>query len=362
MGEDAYVRLREFMDTLPAGYPATPTGVEIKILKKLFSPEEAELTMKLKGEPEEVPAIAARVGLEESELAPRLEEMAQKGLIFRVREGNRALYQAYQFIVGIYEFQLKNLDAEFCRMYEEYLPHFGLSLRPLKTKQLRVVPVDSAIQPSFGVEGYNQIRKLVKEQKVISVAECICRKEQGLMGKECDRPKETCLGFGEFGRFYIDNGLGRAIQSDEALRILDQAEEAGLVLCPSNSRELASVCCCCPCCCPILKFGKMMPRPADIVPSYYRTDINKDRCTDCAICLERCQMGAIKKEDGTIKIAEERCIGCGLCVSSCPEEAISLVSKPGMESPPPNVRETLRRIQDERIRLKTERARGKVSP
>ena len=67
MGEDVYARLREFMDTLPAGYPATPTGVEIRILKRLFSPEEAELTMKLKSEPEEVPAIAARVGLEEDE-------------------------------------------------------------------------------------------------------------------------------------------------------------------------------------------------------------------------------------------------------------------------------------------------------
>ena len=27
---DVYTRLREFMDTLPAGFPATPTGVEIK--------------------------------------------------------------------------------------------------------------------------------------------------------------------------------------------------------------------------------------------------------------------------------------------------------------------------------------------
>ena len=82
MAEDAYVRLREFRDPLPAGYPSTPSGVEIRILKRFFSPEEAEITMKLKSEPEEVPAIAARVGLEEAEMARRLEEMARKGLIF----------------------------------------------------------------------------------------------------------------------------------------------------------------------------------------------------------------------------------------------------------------------------------------
>ena len=59
MGDDVYIRLREFMNTLPAGYPSTPSGVEIRILRKLFSPEEAELTMQLKNEPEELPAIAA---------------------------------------------------------------------------------------------------------------------------------------------------------------------------------------------------------------------------------------------------------------------------------------------------------------
>ncbi len=46
MSEEVYVRLREFLDKLPGGYPETDSGVEIRILKKLFSPEDAELTMK----------------------------------------------------------------------------------------------------------------------------------------------------------------------------------------------------------------------------------------------------------------------------------------------------------------------------
>ena len=65
MSEDVYLRLREFMDKLPAGYPATPTGVEIRILKKLFTPEQAELALKLSSEPEEVQTIAARTGLDQ---------------------------------------------------------------------------------------------------------------------------------------------------------------------------------------------------------------------------------------------------------------------------------------------------------
>ena len=146
MSEDVYTRLREFMDTLPGGYPATSSGVEIKLLEKLFTPEQAELTMQLQQEPEEVQSIAARIGMDETELAEKLEELAQKGCIFRVRDGEKRLYQAYQFIVGVYEFQLKTLDREFAELFEEYLPHIGLSMANIKTAQMRVIPLESAVE------------------------------------------------------------------------------------------------------------------------------------------------------------------------------------------------------------------------
>jgi hypothetical protein len=260
MSEEVYVRLREFLDKLPAGYPATPTGVEIKILKKMFTPEQAELTMKLSEEPEEVPAIAARTGIDETELAQRLEEMALQGCIFRVHDGEKNLYQAFQFIVGLYEFQLNNLDREYSELFEEYLPYLGLSMMTAETKQLRVIPLDSSVEATSAVATYNRARDLVKEQEFISVQQCICRKEQGLLGNECERPQEVCLCFGDFGRFYIDNGLGRQISADEALKVLDLAEESALVLCPTNSQKIEAICCCCSCCCPGLKAAKASPR------------------------------------------------------------------------------------------------------
>ena len=361
MGNDVYIRLREFMNTLPAGYPSTPSGVEIRILRKLFSPEEAELTIHLKNEPEEVPAIAARLGVEEAELGQLLEKMAHKGLIFRVRKENKALYQAFQFVVGIYEFQVKNLDREFCQMFEEYLPYFGISLMPLKTNQLRVIPVESAVKATHGVETYNRVRELVEGQKTFAVAQCICRQEQELLGKKCDRPKETCLGFGDFAQFYIDNHWGRRISKAEALKLLELAEESGLVLSPSNSQELAGLCCCCPCCCPILKYAKLMPRPADAVLSYYQAKIDPERCSTCGLCLERCPMSAIAEGEDSYQIIDGRCIGCGLCVSACPTEAISMVTKLGMEPPPIDfLRDTLPRIRTERQAIEI-KAKGGVS-
>jgi electron transport complex protein RnfB len=351
MSEDVYTRLREFMDKLPAGYPTTPSGVEIKILKRLFTPEQAELVMKLSKDPEDIATIAQRTGIDESELSERLEELAQRGCIFRTREGDKPLYQAFQFIVGIYEFQLKHLDREFCELFEEYLPYFGISLAKVKTSQLRVVPLESSLKTTPAVASYNRIRELVREQELISVSQCICRKEQGLLGNECSRPQETCMAFGDFARYYIENEMGRQIDTDEALRILDLAEESGLVLSPSNTQKLEALCCCCPCCCPILRYGKMAPKPADFVRSYYRARIDPDLCSACGTCLERCQMDAIREMEDFSEIIEERCIGCGLCVSTCPEEAISMVAKPEMEAPPSDFREALRRIEREREML-----------
>jgi ferredoxin/predicted transcriptional regulator len=348
MSEDVYTRLREFLDTLPAGFPATDTGVEIKILKRLFTPEQAELTMKLKEEPEEVHSIAARIGEDESELAEKLEDMAQKGIIYRVRDGHERLYQAYQFVIGIYEFQLKNIDKKFAELFEEFLPYYGMSLANVKTSQMRVIPLDSAIEAVTSVATYNKVRDLVREQEIIAVQQCICRKEQELLGNKCNKPQEVCIGFGDFAQFYIDNKMGRQVSVDEALKVLDLAEESGLILTPTNSQKLEAICCCCSCCCPNYRFSKMTERPADMVRSYYEAKIDPDLCTACGECIERCQMDAIKEGDEVSELIDGRCIGCGLCVPTCPSEAISLVAKPNMDAPPMDFQETINRIRNER--------------
>jgi ferredoxin len=289
--------------------------------------------------------------MEESPLATKLEEMVLKGLIYRVRDEGQTRYQAWQFIIGIYEFQLKNLDKEFCHMLEEYLPYFGISLAYIKAKQLRVIPVESAVNTLHSVAPYNQVRELVRQQDLICVAECICRKEQNLLGNECDRPKETCLAFGEFGRFYIDNQWARQITVEEAMNILDLAEESGLVLSPTNAQELTAICCCCPCCCPTLKAVKLVSRSKYVTVSYYHAKIDPELCLSCGLCIDRCQVDAIKEGDGYFEVINEKCIGCGLCVNTCPEQAISLAENPKMEPPPKDFRATLRKIAAERLAI-----------
>ncbi len=348
MKDDIYLKLREFLDSLPSGFPATDSGVELRILKKLFSPEDAELAVKLKQEPESASDIAKRTGLSEAGLAQKLESMAKRGLIFRVREDGTPKYQAVQFIVGIYEFQLNAMDREFAEMMEEYMPYLGMSFMPLETKQLRVAPVDAAVDALPAVETYNRIRDLVKKQEYIAVAPCICRKEQGILGNPCSRPSEACLSFNQFGQYVVDNKMGRQITTDEALKILDLAEESALVLCPSNTQDISWICCCCGCCCGGLRRLKLLENPADYMASSYRAEIDPQLCSLCQLCLDRCQVDAIKENEQAMEVDPARCIGCGLCVPTCPESAISLVGKPQANVPPKDFEDMLARIAKER--------------
>lgn len=348
MTEKVYRNLREFLDKLPGGFPETPTGVEIRLLKKLFSSEQAELAVELRREPEECSAIATRTGIREDVLSERLEEMARKGLIFRTRKEDRRLYNAEQFIIGIYEFQALNKDPEFYDLFEQYLPYLGLSLSDVKTPVMRYIPIESSVTSATEIATYDRVRDLISRESLIAVQQCVCKQTQGFRGNDCQKPQEVCFAFGEFARFIIDNRMGREITSDQAFALLEHAEDEGLILGLPNAQKLSFLCCCCSCCCPNLRFSKHMERPADMVFSNHRAEIDPELCTSCDVCVERCQMEAIASDGETTEILEGRCIGCGLCVSSCPEDAITLKVKADVEAPPKDFKEIFDRVASER--------------
>jgi electron transport complex protein RnfB len=337
MSDDVYLRLREFLNNMPGGYPETDTGVELRILEKFFTPEQAEMTMHLTPMPEPVSAIAERAGMDEDEAAELLETLAKEGNIMRIRAGDQPYYMAISFVVGIYEFHLKAMDREFAEMMEEYHPYLAKMWSTLETGQLRVVPVGSAIENVHQVETYDRIRDLVNEYELFATADCICRKEQEVLGHRCERPMENCLTFGVGAQWYIDNGLGREISKEECLEILDKAEEAALVLSPSNAQAFVNICTCCSCCCNMLKGLRTFERPADHAGSSFQAMIDSDSCTACGTCLDRCQIEAIIEGDEYSEVDPVRCIGCGLCVSTCPEEAIEMVAKAEAKAPPENI-------------------------
>ena len=347
---DVFQQLAHHLDQLPAGFPPTESGVERRILKKLFSAEEAEIALGLTMMPEPAPSIAARLGRDVTNLAAILEDMSRKGLIYRSSKGGEQHFMAAQFVIGIWEYHLNDLDEGLIRDVNEYLPTLmKKNWTAQETKQLRVVPVTQSVSAEIRTMPYEVAEDIIRSQSKIVVSPCICRREHEMVGKGCGKPMEVCLSFGGGAYYYEENGLGRSISQEEALETLRIGMEAGLVLQPGNAQKPTNICMCCGCCCQVLKNLKSLDSPAKVVHTNYYAEVIEYDCIGCEACVERCQMDAIAVDE-TARVDPDRCIGCGLCVPECPNEALVMRQKATDDQyvPPANVVETYLNMAKER--------------
>jgi electron transport complex protein RnfB len=332
MQEETYRRLAEHLDRLPDGFAPSETGAELRLLAKLFTPQEAELATHLTLEREEASTIGERAGLSPVEAEQRLEKMSSKGLVLSARRGDGTmLYQAIPFVIGIYEFQVNNLSEDLLDALHEYWSTRRPGPQVQTIPQMRTIPIGRSIEPHLEALPYERAEELVKANDRFAVAPCICRRHAKMVGEGCDAPEESCLIFGDWADYYAQTGRGRRIDRSEMMELLAQADAANLVLQPTNSQDIAAICCCCGCCCGILAGLKRQPKPAEAVASAFIATLDADLCLGCWTCLDRCQMEALAEDGDQVALNTDRCIGCGLCVSTCPSGALTLVRKPSSE-------------------------------
>jgi len=331
MDQDVFQKLQKQLDQYSIGFPATESGVEFKILRKLFSADAAALFTRMSPRLESAADLAARLGREPGQLATQLESMANRGLLFRLKKGGEPRYAAIPFIHGLFEFQVKNLDPELARLMEEYTTdkNFEQAMQTSAGAFLRPIPVQRSVPVEHHVASYEDAAQILRAVDKIVLTDCICRKHKETVGQGCGKVMEACFMFGSMGQYYLDRGMGRQVGLDEALKVLAAAAQEGLVTQPGTAQNPAGMCNCCGDCCGVLATLNKHPKPASIVFSNHYASLDPAACTGCETCLERCQMGAIDIDaDGKAIIDLDRCIGCGLCVITCPAEAITLALKP----------------------------------
>jgi len=337
MTDDVYRRLQKVLDTLPNGFPATDSGIELRILKKVFTPEEADLFCDLKLHFETADQIARRTGRPKEELSPRLTAMWHRGEILGAEVMGIRVFKMIPWIVGIYEFQVARMDREFAELCNAYEAFFKAQLISHKPKLMQVVPVEKHIDARQQSLSFQQVSAIIDSATSFAVNECICNKGKQLLGQGCDKPKEICMGLSRVPGVFDNHPWGRPITREEAYDTLRLAEEHGLVHLTSNVQsDHMFICNCCGCCCPVLDTLKASGTAEHVNASFY-AEIDADACSGCGVCAdERCQVDAIDAGDDSYRVLRHRCIGCGLCVSTCPEEAIRLVRKPQeeLEAPP----------------------------
>lgn len=290
MTKDVYKQLTKALNSLPNGFPRTPLNVEILILKKIFSFEEAWFGSQLSDAMEPVQNIAKRVGLSKEETQVRLTNMAKRGLLWHHEHKGKTHFRLAPFIVGIYEAQLESMDHELAHLFEQYMLDGGAAgiMKPQPALH-RVVPAQEAVKSEW-VLPYDDVRAIILAAKTFHLQNCICRVQQDFIGRKCNFPLRTCLSFSNLECPSRQGDISQA----EALAFLDNAEEIGLVHTVSNVvKEFGYICNCCGCCCGILRGITEWGIENSVAHANYYSVINTDECQGCGTCRERCQVHAI---------------------------------------------------------------------
>jgi Pyruvate/2-oxoacid:ferredoxin oxidoreductase delta subunit len=200
---------------------------------------------------------------------------------------------------------------------------------------MQSLPIEEEISVEQEALPYERVSTLIDNGQGFLVNQCICKKEQALLDKPCDRPLEVCLAIAPVEGIFENSPTGRVITREEARKLLDECEENSLVHLTGNMQQgHFFICNCCGCCCAVLRSINELGVPASqAVHSNYYAEIDADDCIDCGICAEeRCQVDAISSEgDASYQVVREKCIGCALCVTACPTDAIEMLRKPEAE-------------------------------
>ncbi|HWQ77737.1 MAG TPA: 4Fe-4S binding protein [Anaerovoracaceae bacterium] len=342
---DFYKELQQRLDAHPAGAPPSP--LFDRILRMLFTPEEAEIACSLTFLLQPLNKIAQKMGMDEAPLKEILERMADKGVIMaRPTKEGLARYSLLATIPGLFEIPFMRPDRtpnkeKLSKLWHDYhTESFGDAFSGSPTPQVRVVPVQSTIPSTTEILYYEQVSELIKTANFIALTDCACRNALGL----CDKPKEVCLLFDQVGEFLVERGFGRRIDQEEALKVLNLAEEAGLVHCTDNAKggRRTVICNCCGCCCTILRGITVCHNPHAVAHSAYVIEFSPDECIGCFSCLDsRCQVSAIQEDGDIIAVDVERCIGCGLCASVCTTGALSMKLRAELPAIPEEPRDLL---------------------
>jgi Na+-translocating ferredoxin:NAD+ oxidoreductase subunit B len=357
---EIYKKLREHLDKLPVGFPETESGIEMRILKYLFTPDQAEIALRLSFYPDNLKKLQRKLKkYSMEELEKRLDEMYFDGLINRgVRNENGKEVKYYTLAalaIGMYEYQLNRLTPEFFKDVEDYFDEGFLDeFNKTGIPQLRTIPIEQTVEHEQAIATYDDLKKVIETiGGPIAVAECICRKGTDMLGEPCKKTelRESCFSFRTAAKVYIEKGLGREISKEEALEILEKAQEDGLVLQPGNSQRPMNICTCCGCCCGVLSHQNKLEEPARFFATNYYAKVDPEECIGCGICEERCNMNAVHVEDDIAVVNLARCIGCGACVPACTSEAIKLYKKEDEITPPKNTVETYLAIMDKKAEL-----------
>jgi NAD-dependent dihydropyrimidine dehydrogenase PreA subunit len=180
----------------------------------------------------------------------------------------------------------------------------------------KVMPLDDAL-------------KVIDIPERIYLLNCVCK--QIYDGEE----RASCLCFNALGDimhqypdYHVKKFESNLIGKEEAKELLRKEDSKGSIHCIYYyiMPYIGALCNCSLPFCPNLKNYIWGNIESSLEKSGYIVSIDSSKCVNCREkkCVNSCNFGAIKIENGTLTIEPEKCFGCGLCRNGCNDDAIIL--------------------------------------
>ena len=348
-GENVYRALGAKIDNLPTRAPWNETFHSI--LKELYTPEEADLVVKLPYTLSSLDRIARITKIEKARLRTMLEQLCKKGLVMDIwnEKDKQYHYMPSPLVIGIFEFTMMRTGdglntKQWAKLFHEYMSEEGSFYTANlshgeKVSVMRVIPVEETIRTDEHIEflDYEKATSLIESADRFALALCSCRNEKFHEGKKvCDTPLDNCSLFGIGADMAIRNNLAREVSKSEMMENFARSLELGLVFCMNNAHKPLNVCHCCKCCCNALAGLSRFGYPNAVISSRFISTIHGDTCTGCGKCVDVCPVNATsltsandpkkpKRKKGQVNA--ELCLGCGVCAYKCPTHSIEMISR-----------------------------------
>jgi len=304
-----------------------------KVLKRLMDKEEAEIVASL---PCPVAELAQKLGKTEDAVNGMLKGLFEKGVVFMTSKGYQFARDMFQLhdgtatdvrLDGVWGRELLDLWEDFFQA--EWYADWAKSVQTWQMPLWRAIPARKAISGGTKLLPSEDVEAILDKATRFALAHCSCRR----IAERCDFPTEVCLQVNRAAEYAITRGTGKELTKDEAMKIMDVAEEAGLIHSVYNHSGVPNVICnCCTDCCvfyyPLIKYGVL---ERGVAKSRFQAEVDKAVCKGCQTCVERCPFEAVEmvKIPGEKKlkaqVRSEKCFGCGVCAVGCESEAIRLV-------------------------------------
>jgi len=297
-----------------------------KLFHMIADSTEATLLLAL---PADAPTLAGSLGIAERKVQDMLKTLFVKGLIFPSLKTDPPAYRMCRDFVQFHDATILWPEAPqtFLDLWQDFMeyewPAVAQKVNQIMPRPFtRIIPVGVTVSAKTYVLAFEDVEEIIRNARNIAVTKCTCR----LTAHKCDKRLEACLQINRAADYALTRGTGRQLTAEQAIDLVRQCEEDGLIHVVMNKQSVDHfICNCCSCCCqtmPIL----IKHNISVIEPSRFRAQVDSELCTACETCLDRCFFGALTMDGGEYaKVSADKCMGCGLCQVTCPSGALSMV-------------------------------------